>query len=71
MDITGISEMERKAEQKLAHNHINEERGLLIDAAVVRIMKTRKRLVQRELIGEVLSQLLKFKPNVQQIKVRQ
>lgn len=63
-------ESERKAEQKQTHSRIDEDRGHLIEAAIVRIMKMRKRLTQRDLIGEVLSQLTtKFSPKIPHIKV--
>lgn len=68
--MTGKMEVERQAEQKQALHRIDEDRGHLIEAAIVRIMKMRKKLVNRELIGEVLSQLSsKFIPKVPHIKV--
>lgn len=70
IDITAKMESERKAEQKQTHSRIDEDRGHLIEAAIVRIMKMRKRLTQRDLIGEVLSQLTtKFSPKIPHIKV--
>lgn len=63
-------ESERRAEQKQTLHRIDEDRGHLIEAAIVRIMKMRKKLTNRELIGEVLSQLSqKFIPKVPHIKV--
>lgn len=63
-------ESERQAEQKQTLYRIDEDRGHLIEAAIVRIMKMRKTLSNRELIGEVLSQLTqKFKPKIPHIKV--
>lgn len=69
-DITSKLESERRAEQKQTLHRIDEDRGHLIEAAIVRIMKMRKKLTNRVLIGEVLSQLSsKFIPKVLHIKV--
>lgn len=69
-DITGKLESERRAEQKQTLHRVDEDRGHLIEAAIVRIMKMRKQLTNRELIGEVLSQLsVKFVLKVPHIKV--
>lgn len=63
-------ESERRAEQKQTLYRIDEDRGHLIEAAIIRIMKMRKQLTNRVLIGEVLSQLsAKFIPKVPHIKV--
>lgn len=69
-DITAKLESERRAEQKQTLYRIDEDRGHLIEAAIVRIMKMRKTLTNRVLIGEVLNQLSsKFIPKVPHIKV--
>lgn len=69
-DITGKLESERRAEQKQTLHRVDEARGHLIEAAIVRIMKMRKTLSNRVLIGEVLNQLSpKFIPKVPHIKV--
>ena len=47
---------------------VQESRGFMIEAAIVRIMKARRALEHRDLVSEVLTQLSTFKPDPKVVK---
>lgn len=49
---------------------VEEDRSFAIDAAIVRIMKARKQMTHQELLAEVVSILIFFKPEIKLVKKR-
>ncbi|GMT19324.1 hypothetical protein PFISCL1PPCAC_10621, partial [Pristionchus fissidentatus] len=60
---------EAKQEQQEVHQHVDDNRKMVIQAAIVRIMKTRKTMSHSLLITEVINQLnSRFKPKIPMVK---
>ncbi|QPH00924.1 hypothetical protein C2857_005035 [Epichloe festucae Fl1] len=69
--INAVSKVEDTQERKSTEEKNNQTRAHIVDAAIVRIMKSRKELSHSQLVIEVLSQLAgRFKPEVSLIKKR-
>ncbi|KAK2591251.1 hypothetical protein QQS21_011059 [Conoideocrella luteorostrata] len=69
--INAVSKVEDTQERKTTEEKNNQTRAHIVDAAIVRIMKSRKESSHSQLVSEVLSQLVgRFKPEVSLIKKR-
>jgi cullin-4 len=55
--ITNIQVKETSEEREKTHEAVSQDRLYLIDAAIVRIMKARKSMDHRTLVGEVMTQI--------------
>ncbi|KAJ5139148.1 uncharacterized protein N7515_003996 [Penicillium bovifimosum] len=67
----GANKVENKDQRKDTEKKMNDERNGSIEAAIVRIMKQRKKLTHSQLMTETLSQLsARFVPDVNMIKRR-
>ncbi|KAJ5987994.1 hypothetical protein N7481_003204 [Penicillium waksmanii] len=67
----GSNKAENQDQRKDTEKKLNEERGSTIEAALVRIMKQRKKLIHSQLMTEVLAQLsARFVPDVNMVKRR-
>ncbi|OOQ84410.1 putative SCF ubiquitin ligase subunit CulC [Penicillium brasilianum] len=67
----GANKIENQDQRKETEKKMNDERGGSIEAAIVRIMKQRKKLGHVGLMNEVLTQLsARFVPDVNMVKKR-
>jgi len=58
-----------KRELEATHKSVDDERRYLIEAAIIRIMKTKKQLAHQDLVGQVMGQLsARFKADSRAIK---
>ena len=55
---------------KFVKEKIEQDRGFSIEASIVKLLKSRKKMKHQELINEVLMMLELFKPTSRQIKVK-
>ncbi|KAJ5662719.1 hypothetical protein N7462_011645 [Penicillium macrosclerotiorum] len=68
---SAANKVEDKEQRKETEQKMNEERGGSIEAAIVRIMKQRKKLIHSQLMTEVITQLsVRFAPDVNMLKRR-
>ncbi|KAH7170766.1 Cullin [Dactylonectria macrodidyma] len=69
--INAVSKVEDLTERKHTEEKNNQTRAHIVDAAIVRIMKSRKELSHSQLVSEVLAQLTsRFRPEVSLVKKR-
>jgi len=58
-----------KRELEATHKSVDDERRYLIEAAIIRIMKTKQKLAHQDLVGQVMGQLsARFNPDNKAIK---
>lgn len=57
-------------EPKSNEKHLEVERGAIIDAAIVRILKSRRILAHSNLISEIFQQIFHFQPESKFVKSR-
>ncbi|KAH8180040.1 cullin family protein [Sarocladium implicatum] len=69
--VNAVSKAEDGQERQRTEEKNNQTRAHVVDAAIVRTMKSRKELSHTQLVNEVLTQLVgRFKPEVSLIKKR-
>lgn len=68
--LTVASKVETDSERSQTVEKVEEERKFELDAAIVRIMKSRKSLSHNELVVETFKQIQRFNPSPQFIKRR-
>ncbi|KIV92226.1 hypothetical protein PV10_06684 [Exophiala mesophila] len=69
--VAGGSRVENSEERRATQERIDNGRALVIEAAIVRIMKSRKNLTHGELMNQTLEQVSgRFQPDVNMIKKR-
>jgi hypothetical protein len=57
-------------EPKSNEKHLEVERGAIIDAAIVRILKSRRILTHSNLVSEIFQQISYFQPENKFVKAR-
>ena len=71
VSVIAANRVENIDERKETQKRIDDERGLAIDSALVRVMKQRRQLAHVKLVNEALSLLIpRFKPDTGMIKKR-